>query len=72
MMKAIWPKRIDNSLSIGPLEMAAKRAVNTAKSQRVFSQRQKPAKMFRLGLHARMSTDDYQAVDPLLRGYAEP
>src|SRR5213080_790347 len=40
--------------------MAAKRAVEKAKSQRVFGQARKPAKMFRAGLYARVSTNDQQ------------
>ncbi len=53
--------------------MAAKQAPEKAKPPRVFGQAQKPAKMFRAGLYARVSTNDQQTI-PLqiraLRGYA--
>jgi hypothetical protein len=53
--------------------MAAKRAPEKAKSPRVFGHARKPAKMFRAGLYARVSTNDQQTI-PLqtraLREYA--
>ena len=53
--------------------MAEKRAFPKAKTDNVFGQRRKPAKMFRVGLYARVSTNDQQTI-PLqiraLRGYA--
>jgi DNA invertase Pin-like site-specific DNA recombinase len=53
--------------------MTAKRASEKAKSARVFGQARKPAKMFRAGIYARVSTTDQQTV-PLqtraLREYA--
>jgi len=53
--------------------MAEKRAAEKAKSPRVFGQARKPAKMFRAGLYARVSTNDQQTI-PLqigaLREYA--
>jgi predicted site-specific integrase-resolvase len=53
--------------------MAARRAAKKAKSKRVFGQRQEPAKMFRVGLYARVSTHDQQTL-PLqmraMRAYA--
>ena len=53
--------------------MAAKRAPEKPKSPRVFGQARRPAKMFRAGLYARVSTNDQQTI-PLqirsLRGYA--
>src|ERR1041385_7906821 len=42
--------------------MAAKRAVPKAKSDSVFGQARKPAKMFRVGLYARVSTNDQQTL----------
>src|SRR5881409_4052976 len=51
--------------------MAAKRAPKTAKSQRVFGQRQKPAKMFRAGLYARVSTYDQQTLPLQMRAMRE-
>jgi putative DNA-invertase from lambdoid prophage Rac len=53
--------------------MAAKQASEKVKSRRVFGQTRKPAKMFRAGLYARVSTSDQQTI-PLqiraLRDYA--
>jgi putative DNA-invertase from lambdoid prophage Rac len=51
--------------------MAAKRASRTAKSTRVFSQRQEPAKMFRVGLYARVSTHDQQTLPLQMRTMRE-
>ena len=42
--------------------MAIKRASQTAKSGNVFGQARKPAKMFRAGLYARVSTNDQQTL----------
>jgi putative DNA-invertase from lambdoid prophage Rac len=42
--------------------MAAKRAFPKAKSGNVFGQARKPAKMFRAGLYARVSTNDQQTL----------
>ena len=42
--------------------MAAKRAFPKAKSDNVFGQARKPAKMFRVGLYARVSTNDQQTL----------
>jgi DNA invertase Pin-like site-specific DNA recombinase len=47
--------------------MAAKRAPETAKSKRGFGQRQAPAKMFRAGLYARVSTHDQQTLPLQMR-----
>src|SRR5271156_4445792 len=51
--------------------MAAKRASETAKSTRVFGQRQEPAKMFRAGLYARVSTHDQQTLPLQMRAMRE-
>ena len=51
--------------------MAARRASNKAKSQRVFGQRQAPAKMFRVGLYARVSTHDQQTLPLQIRAMRE-
>jgi putative DNA-invertase from lambdoid prophage Rac len=51
--------------------MAAKRASETAKSTRVFGQRQEPAKMFRAGLYARVSTHDQQTLTLQMRAMRE-
>lgn len=42
--------------------MPAKQASEKAKSPRVFGQARKPAKMFRAGLYARVSTNDQQTL----------
>jgi putative DNA-invertase from lambdoid prophage Rac len=47
--------------------MAAKRVSKTAKSTRVFGQRQEPAEMFRVGLYARVSTHDQQTLPLQMR-----
>jgi putative DNA-invertase from lambdoid prophage Rac len=63
-------------ISLKPLrnehaEMAAKRASETAKAKRVFGQRQAPAKMFRAGLYARVSTHDQQTLPLQMRAMRE-
>lgn|SRR5664279_885176 len=47
--------------------MAAKQAVEKAKSQRVFGQAQKSGKMLRAGLYARVSTHDQQTLPLQIR-----
>src|SRR3954465_2410746 len=47
--------------------MAAKQASQPAKSKRVFGQRQETAKMFRVGLYARVSTHDQQTLPLQIR-----
>src|ERR1700722_6633703 len=51
--------------------MAAKPASATAKSKRVFGQRQAPAKMFRVGLYARVSTHDQKTLLMQMRSMRE-
>jgi DNA invertase Pin-like site-specific DNA recombinase len=51
--------------------MAAKRAAKTAKTQRVFGRRQEAAKMFRVGLYARVSTYDQQTLSLQMRAMCE-
>jgi putative DNA-invertase from lambdoid prophage Rac len=51
--------------------MAAKRTSETAKSTRVFGQRQEPTKMFRAGLYARVSTLDQQTLPLQMRAMRE-
>src|ERR1700691_2017748 len=58
-------------MRIGSLQMAAKRASETAKTKRVFGQRQEPAKMFRVGLYARVSTHDQQTLPLQMRAMRE-
>ena len=53
------------------LQMAAKRASEKAKSPRVFGQARKPAKMFRAGLYARVSTNDQQTIPLQIRALRE-
>jgi len=52
-------------------EMAAKQASEKAKSPRVFGQARKPAKMFRAGLYARVSTNDQQTIPLQIRALRE-
>jgi DNA invertase Pin-like site-specific DNA recombinase len=52
-------------------EMAAKRAFEKAKSPKVFGQARKPAKMFRAGLYARVSTSDQQTLPMQSRALRE-
>src|ERR1700735_3714079 len=51
--------------------MTAKRAAKTAKTQRVFGQRQEATKMFRVGLYARVSTHDQQTLSLQTRAMRE-
>ena len=51
--------------------MAAKRASPKAKSDNVFGQARKPAKMFRAGLYARVSTNDQQTCPMQSRAMRE-
>jgi DNA invertase Pin-like site-specific DNA recombinase len=51
--------------------MAARRASKTAKSNRVFGQPQTPAKMFRVGLYARVSTHDQKTLPMQMRTMRE-
>jgi putative DNA-invertase from lambdoid prophage Rac len=51
--------------------MAAKRAFPKAKSEHVFGQARKPAKMFRAGLYARVSTNDQQTLPMQSRALRE-
>jgi len=51
--------------------MAAKRASKTSKTTRVFGQRQNPAKTFRAGLYARVSTHDQQTLPLQMRAMRE-
>ena len=53
------------------LQMAGKRASENVKSQRVFGQARKPAKMFRAGLYARVSTGDQQTIPLQVRALRE-
>jgi len=52
-------------------EVAAKQASEKAKSPRVFGQARKPAKMFRAGLYARVSTNDQQTLPMQSRAMRE-
>jgi putative DNA-invertase from lambdoid prophage Rac len=52
-------------------EMAAKRASEKSKSPRVFGHARKPAKMFRAGIYARVSTNDQQTIPLQIRALRE-
>ena len=51
--------------------MRAKRASTKTKSDTVFGQARKPAKMFRAGLYARVSTNDQQTIPLQIRALRE-
>ena len=51
--------------------MAAREASEEAKSRRVFGQARRPAKMFRAGIYARVSTDDQQTIPLQIRALRE-
>src|ERR1700674_1043158 len=51
--------------------MAVKRAFQKAKSDNVFGQARKPTKMFRVGLYARVSTNDQQTLPMQSRAMRE-
>jgi DNA invertase Pin-like site-specific DNA recombinase len=55
----------------GHREVSAKRISKTPKPGRVFGQRQEPAKMFRAGLYARVSTHDQQTLSLQMRAMRE-
>ena len=52
-------------------EMPAKQASEKTKSPRVFGHAQKPVKMFRAGLYARVSTNDQQTIPLQIRALRE-
>ncbi len=52
-------------------EVAANRASKKAKSPKVFGQARKPAKMFRAGIYARVSTNDQQTIPLQIRALRE-
>src|SRR5450755_1409974 len=52
-------------------EVSAKLPSGKAKSPRVFGQARKPAKMFRAGLYARVSTNDQQTIPLQMRALRE-
>lgn len=51
--------------------MAAKQASEKPQSPRVFGQARKPAKMFRAGIYARVSTNDQQTIPLQIRALRE-
>jgi DNA invertase Pin-like site-specific DNA recombinase len=51
--------------------VTAKRASKTPKSTKVFGRRQEPAKMFRAGLYAQVSTHDQQTLPLQMRAMRE-
>ena len=52
-------------------KMAGKRTSDDAKSQWVFGQARKPAKLFRAGLYARVSTNGQQTIPLQVRALRE-
>ena len=55
----------------GPRRMPIKRASQKPKSDRVFGHRRKGPKMFRVGLYARVSTNDQQTIPMQIRAMRE-
>jgi predicted site-specific integrase-resolvase len=49
-------------MQIGPAEMPITRGSAKANSECLFGQARRPAKMFRVGLYARVSTNDQQTL----------
>jgi len=70
-MNPAWPERIVYGHAEEHSEMAAKRASEKAKSERVFGQRRKHPKMFRVGLYARVSTFDQHTIPLQIRALRE-
>jgi hypothetical protein len=52
-------------------EMPAKQTSEKTKTERVFGHAQKPAKMFRVGLYARVSTFDQHTIPLQVRALRE-
>jgi putative DNA-invertase from lambdoid prophage Rac len=71
MMNPAWPERIVLGHAEDPLRNAAKRASKKAQSPRVFGQRRKHPKMFRVGLYARVSTFDQHTIPSQIRALRE-
>ena len=63
MMNPAWPKRIDCGHGWSDTPKCPQNGpLQKAKSDNVFGQARKPAKMFRAGLYARVSTNDQQTL----------
>jgi len=58
-------------MRIGHAGMAVKRASEKTKSGKVFGQRRKTPEMFRVGLYARVSTQDQQTIPLQIRAMRE-
>ena len=58
-------------MRIGHAEMAVRRASEKAKSGEVFGHRRKKPEMFRVGLYARVSTQDQQTIPLPIRAMRE-
>jgi DNA invertase Pin-like site-specific DNA recombinase len=58
-------------MRIGHAGMAVKRASEKAKSEQVFGHRRKKPEMFRVGLYARISTQDQQTIPLQMRAMRE-
>src|SRR6266568_619842 len=59
------------AMPIGSSEVPVTRAPRKPKSKEVFGQRRRPAKMFRAGLYARVSTNDQQTIPLQIRALRE-
>ena len=71
MMNPAWPKRIDCGQVGDVLKWPQNGPLAKAKSHNVFGQARKPAKMFRAGLYARVSTNDQQTLPMQSRAMRE-
>jgi hypothetical protein len=71
MVQSHGRKQYLSALPSGHREVSANRISRTPKPGRVFGQRRKPAKMFRAGLYARVSTHDQQTLSLQLRAMRE-
>ena len=60
-------KELSSARRIGHAEMAVKRVPEKTKSGEIFGQRRKRSKMFRVGLYARVSTQDQKTVPLQMR-----
>ena len=72
MMSPAWPKRIDCGHALGDtLKWPPNGPFQRQNRDNVFGQARKPAKMFRAGLYARVSTNDQQTLPMQSRAMRE-
>jgi putative DNA-invertase from lambdoid prophage Rac len=71
MINPLGRKGSTSAIAIEPLRMPVKRPPRKTKSDNVFGQRRRQAKMFRAGLYARVSTNDQQTLPMQMRALRE-